>query len=59
MTTAMIILCTAVWIVAASAMYGVIVGKTVAEVRREAAVMACVSCIAACLGAALLAELTR
>lgn len=59
MTTVLIVLLTGVWIVAASALYGVIVGKTVAEVRQEAAVMACVSGIAACLGAALLAELTR
>jgi len=54
-----IILLTGIWIVAASALYGVLVGKTVAEVRQEAAVMACVSGMAACVLAAMLAELTR
>lgn len=57
--TVLIALATAVWIVAASALYGVIVGKTVAEVRQEAAVMACVSGMAACVLAAMLAELVR
>lgn len=59
MSTVLILLVTFVWIVAASALYGVIVGKTVAEVRQEAAIMACVSGIAACLAAAMLVELTR
>ena len=58
-TDILIVLVTAVWIVAASALYGVIVGKTVAEVRQEAAVMACVSSMAACVLAAMLAELAR
>lgn len=59
MTTVLIVLLTGVWIVAASALYGVIVGKTVAEVRQEAAIMACVSGLAACVLAAALAELAR
>ena len=33
-TDILIVLVTAVWILAASALYGVIVGKTVAEVRQ-------------------------
>ena len=58
-TDILIVLVTAVWILAASALYGVIVGKTVAEVRQEAAIMACVSGMAACVLAAMLAELAR
>lgn len=58
-TTVLIVICTGVWILAASALYGVIVGKTVAEVRQEAAIMACVSGLAACVLAAMLAELAR
>lgn len=57
MITFLIVLCTAVWIVAASALYGVIVGKSVAEVRQEAAWFACASGFAACIVAAMLAEL--
>lgn len=57
MTTFLIVLCTAVWIVAASAIYGVIVGKTVAEVREEAAWFACATGLAACVLAAFLARL--
>lgn len=59
MTTVLIVLLTAIWIVAASALYGVIVGKTVAEVRQEAAWFACASGFAACIAAAMLAELVR
>ena len=57
MITFLIVLCTAVWIVCASALYGVIVGKTVAQVRQEAAWFACASGFAACIVAAMLAEL--
>lgn len=57
--TVLIALATAVWIVAFSAVYGIVVGRTVAEVRQEAAVMACVSGMAACVLAAMLAELAR
>lgn len=59
MTTVLVIVLIAVWIVPASALYGVIVGKTVAKVRQEAAIMACVSGGAACVLAAMLAELVR
>lgn len=54
MTTVLILLATLVWIVAASALYGVIVGRTVAEVRQEAAWFACASVFAACIAAAML-----
>lgn len=57
MTTVLILLATLVWIVAASALYGVIVGRTVAEVREEAAWFGCASGLAACVLAALLARL--
>lgn len=57
MTTVLILLATLVWIVAASALYGVIVGKTVAEVRDEAAGFAWATGFAACGLAAFLAWL--
>lgn len=57
MTTVLILLATLVWIVAASALYGVIVGKTVAEVRDEAAWFGCATGMAACVLAAFLARL--
>ena len=57
MTTVLILLATLVWIVAASALYGVIVGKTVAEVREEAAWFGCATGMAACVLAAFLARL--
>ena len=56
-TDILIVLVTAVWIVAASALYGVIVGKTVAEVRQEAAWFGCATGMAACVLAAFLARL--
>lgn len=59
MITFLIVLYTGTWIVAASALYGVIVGKSVAEVRQEAAWFACASGFAACIAAAMLAELVR
>jgi len=57
MMTVLIVLCTAVWIVAASALYGVIVGKSIAEVSEEAVGFGCASGLAACVLAAFLARL--
>lgn len=57
MTDVGIVLATLAWIVCVSAIYGVAVGKTVAEVRKEAAGFACATGFAACGLAAFLAWL--